>query len=32
MSDALSAFFDTAGFIALPLVLLVLVNWWSLRP
>ena len=32
MSDALSAFIDTAGFIALPLVLLVLVNWWSLKP
>lgn len=32
MSDALSAFIDTAGFIALPLVLLVLVNWWSPRP
>ena len=32
MSDALSAFLDTACFIALPLVLLVLVNWWSLRP
>jgi len=32
MSDALIAFLDTAGFIAFPLVLLVLVNWWSLRP
>jgi len=32
MSDALSAFLDTAGFIAMPLVLLVLVNWWTLRP
>lgn len=32
MSDALSAFLDTAGFIAFPLVLLVLVNWWSLKP
>lgn len=32
MSDALSAFLDTAGFIAFPLVLLVLVNWWGLRP
>jgi len=28
----MSAFLDTAGFIALPLVLLVLVNWWTLRP
>jgi len=28
----MSAFLDTAGFIALPLVLVVLVNWWSLRP
>ena len=32
MSNALSAFLDTAGFIAFPLVLLVLVNWWSLKP
>lgn len=32
MTDALIAFLDTAGFIAVPLVLLVLVNWWSLRP
>ena len=32
MTDALSAFLDTAGFIAFPLVLLVLVNWWTLRP
>ena len=32
MSDALSAFIDVAGLIAVPLVLLVLVNWWSLRP
>ena len=32
MTDALIAFLDTAGFIAMPLVLLVLVNWWSLRP
>lgn len=32
MSDALSAFLDVAGFIALPLVLLVFVNWWTLRP
>lgn len=32
MSDALLAFLDTAGFIALPLVILVLVNWWGLRP
>ena len=32
MSDAFIAFMDTAGFIAVPLVLLVLVNWWTLRP
>ena len=32
MGDALSAFFDVAFFVGLPLVLLVLVNWWSLRP
>jgi len=32
MPEFLTAFLDTAGFIALPLVLLVLVNWWSLRP
>jgi hypothetical protein len=32
MPEFLTAFLDTAGFIAFPLVLLVLVNWWSLRP
>ena len=32
MPEFLTAFLDTAGFIALPLVLLALVNWWSLRP
>lgn len=32
MTDALIAFLDTAGFIAMPLVILVLVNWWGLRP
>lgn len=32
MPEFLTAFLDTAGFIAMPLVLLVLVNWWSLRP
>lgn len=32
MPEFLTAFLDTAGFIALPLVLLVLVNWWTLRP
>jgi len=32
MPEFLSAFIDTAGAIGVPLVILVMVNWYTLRP